>query len=168
MSEQITSLNYEDLTPEQKVYMFEFIFPEALRLVFAAMDLTAYTNFVPPQLQKERPRAEIIFIPGAGKGVINPASQRESAWSGNFKVDLITAPDIALHAAYVSKVRSRLGNIVPEINAVPPMENHAIAYPLRDGGTSAAYASERGDFMTTLIYELDFSIQATAWALLAA
>jgi hypothetical protein len=61
-------MTYADLTARQKIYFFEFLLAEAARAVFVARQINAATRFTPPAFQKDRPRAEIIFTPGAGQG----------------------------------------------------------------------------------------------------
>lgn len=168
MSDKATALTYDQLTNTEKLYMFEFIFPEAVRLVLKDREITAHTNFVPPELQKERPRAEIIFIPGSGRNIwalIN-GEKRECAWSGQFLLHIITAADEAIHARYVTKLRSLMHGIGTLVNNTPPMQFHKIQEFFRDAGTSEKIQPEDGAYQTSLAYDIDFSIQANAWAAL--
>ncbi len=176
MSDKATSLNYADLSNPEKVYMFEFIFPEAIRAVMAAAQITAYTNFVPPELQLERPRVEISFVPGAGQGRFHPTQLKESAWKGQFTLQLVTGADMAVHGRYVSAVRRLMHGPASVFNEVQPMANHSFRPPIAsessscfmDSGSTPVMKPEEGVYHTTLVYDVDFSIQDNAWELLTA
>ncbi len=164
------SLTYQELTPQQKLYFFEFLLAEAVRSVLEDNEVRAYTQFTPFDFQKDRPRAEIIFIPGIGNQIFYPISDtvaRESAWKGNYIIDCITAAENLIHAAFVVKVRSIMHGIGEAVNEVKPtMEFHRIKPWFRDAGTSVVSKPEEDYYQSTLSFEIDYSIQSDGWALL--
>jgi hypothetical protein len=168
MSDKTTSLTYDQLTNEEKVYMFEFIFPESVRLIMQDRQITAYTDFVPPELQKERPRAEIVFIPAAGQSRFRRVNgiARESAWAGSFQFTLITAPDMAIHGRYVSKIRALIHQLYDLINMADPMSNHKLQEFSIDSGTSGTFKADEGYYQTIINLAVNVSIQDNAWTLI--
>ncbi len=174
MSDKTTSLTYGQLSNAERVYMFEFIFPEALRAIFAAAQVTSYTNFVPPELQKERPRVEIAFVTGAAQGRYHPVQLKESAWKGQFTLQLITGADMAVHGRFVSLIRSLMHASASSFNETEPMVNHSFRPPIESGscfmdqGSTPTMKAEDGYYQTNLVFEVDFAIQNNAWDLLTA
>ncbi len=176
MSDKATSLTYDQLSNRERVYMFEFILPEAIRAVMSVAEITAYTNFVPPELQLERPRVEISFVTGAGQGRYHPVQLKESAWKGQFTLQLITGADMAVHGRFVSEVRRLMHGPASSFNETAPMVNHNFRPPVdsvscscfMDQGSTPVMKSQDGYYQTNLVYETDFAIQDNAWALLTA
>ncbi len=170
MSDKTTSLTYDQLTAEEQIYMLEFILPESARQVMIANEITAYTDFVPPELQKERPRVEIMFMVGQGKGMFpRPVNgiPVEVAWMGSFQFILITEANMATHSRFVSKVRALMHRIGPMINNVQPMQNHKLQPFSIDAGTSSTFKSEEGFYQTALGLNVNISVQDNAWQLIA-
>ncbi len=168
-------LTYAALTPEQKVFMFNFIVEEAAKVVFEASELTAYTSFVSPKFQKQRPRCEHVFVLGPGQLRWAPraslpaalATEKiESAYKGMLEVSAITAADQLIHSAFCTKVRALMMNFKSRVNNVSPMVQHKVQL-ITAAGESPTYESETGVYQTKLQFNLDLSIQATAWELLA-
>lgn len=164
------SLTYDQLTPEQQLYFFEFLLAEAVRSVMEDNEVKAVTNFTAFDFQKDRPRAEITFLLGMGNQRYFPLSDtdaRESAWKGTFIIDCLTAAENLIHAAFVVKVRSLMHRIIPLINEVKPtMQYHRVKDWIRDGGTSVVSKPEEDYYQSTLTFDIDFSIQSDGWALL--
>lgn len=168
MGDQQLALTYGQLTSEQKVYLFEFIFSEALRQVLSDAEFDAWTAYVVPDFQKERGRVEVIFVPGPGQGIwkmIN-GEPRERAWKGQFVLHAITQIDQVQHGIYVGQLRTLMAKAGSLINGTDPMQFHKLQPFFMDAGTSAVLTSDDGYYMTTLNYNVDFSIQDNAWALL--
>lgn len=172
------------------IYDFENIIEAAAATVFAAAQIQNATTLTFPAMQKVRPRVEIIYIHGAGKGMLiippgTPPSienRRESCWSGQLKLELITQDDIVQHCAFRSSVRAIMatfwtlingqGGVTPwsySDNGGPPpdgrLSNHKLQFA-RDAGTTPVMVPERGYLQTTMLYDTDLSVQANAWALL--
>jgi hypothetical protein len=169
MSEPENILTYEGLTGEQRIYMVEFLLPEAVRSVMADNGITAYTQFVSPELQKQRPRCELWFTlgPGQGRFIQVNGVPRETAWKGRLHAICITESNNTIHSAYVVRVRSLLHGIADAVNNVlPVMENHKVQPFFRDGGTSSRMDTQDGYFLTELSFDLDFSVQEYAWDLI--
>jgi hypothetical protein len=175
------------------VYDFQGVMEVALKSLFTAREVKAFTSqFIVStgndaedealieqgyeilDFQRDRPRVEITFTPGAGQdqfaakiiaGVEMPV---ETSWSGQFKVDVITAPDIRVHKAFVIAVRFLLHTQLQSINGSEYLPLHRIQPFAMDAGTSPQMKTDQGDFQTTLLFDIQFSIQDDAWDLLAA
>lgn len=156
------------MSAETDIYSFETIFAQALQAVLNGRDVRSYTILDAPNFQNDRPRTEIIFVPGSGRGRWNPARAdlRETAWKGAYNLFLITDANVQAHSAYVALVRSIMHGIDTAINGAEPMTRHRLQAFFRDGGTSPSYKPEDGVYETRMIYEVDFSVQADAWAAL--
>lgn len=172
------------------IYNFERVFEVALKNVLTAANVKAFTSQLVAStgnaeqdaalvaqgwdfldFQKDRPRAEIFFTPGAGRGQLIPhpltGEETETAWKGSYTIRLITAADMVIHAAFRTQVRYLLHRLRGDLNAVAPMTLHSLNF-LADQGTSPVIEPQQGDFQTTMQFEIDFSIQGNAWPLLAA
>jgi hypothetical protein len=121
--------------------------------------------------QKDRPRAEIFFSPGAGQGQFRPLTLNgvelpvETSWSGQFKLDVFTTDDIKIHSAFVTALRFIMHTQLLCLNG-NQLTMHRIQVDPRDAGTTPVLAPEKGVFQTTMLTDLDFSIQDDAWATL--
>ena len=174
------------------IYSFPNLFERALQAVFADAQIAAYTSQLVPttgnaaqdaalvadgyeiiSFQRDRPRAEILFTPGAGLGRFIPLAVAgtkvpvESCWSGTYLVRALTKPDIREHNAFVVQLRFLLQTMGVRLNGTAPMTRHAVAPMFRDGGSSPLTKNEDGYYETTLQYNLNFSVQADAWASIA-
>ena len=120
--------------------------------------------------QKDRPRVEIFFTRGAGQGRFisvnfgDFTTSVETAWTGEYLVRCITEPNIIKHNAFVTQSWFILSTLVPRINNIAPLTNHALANFPKDGGSSDRIDYTEGDYMTVLSFNIDFSVQANAWA----
>lgn len=180
-------------SPEQiaAVYNFEAIFEKALQAVFLSADIKSYTSqfvartgdslidnaavaagFQLLDFQKDRPRVEIFFTPGAGQGlwrelgVAGATTPVECAWAGQYRLEIVTAADIRVHSAFVVAVRFVMQTLQCRLNN-SGLTFHAIAPFYKDGGTSPTIKAESGSFQTTMMFEINFSIQDDAWETIA-
>ncbi len=163
----------------QDIYDFEGIVEGAISAVFIDGGVTALTSISDPELQKERPRVEVVYSHGAGMNRFvmvtsdgSPAIaddpypfRRESAWRGSLKIDVITEANPVAHRAFRSKVRSMMANIWTAVNETH-LPNHKLQFA-SDGGTTPTYDSTKGFYVSSLLYNTDLSVQADAWSLLA-
>lgn len=170
------------------VYDFPFIFENALKAVFEAAEVKAYTSqfvartgeaeadaalvaagFQLFDFQKNRPRAEIFFQSGDGAQrwhalkVLGTDQEVETSWAGEYKVTCVTRADIRIHAAFVTQCRFLLQTLQPRINGAPLTRHFLQPYAL-DTGTQRVPKPEQGSFTTDLGLGVNFSIQAQAWA----
>lgn len=130
--------------------------------------------------QKDRPRVEITFTPGSGAqqwnnktftGSVtgyNPTGEIpvETSWKGQIKLDLITPADMQIHTAYRNFVRFLMHTQLTTLNNTA-LTLHRIQSFYHDAGTTPVLKPETGLFQTSMLYDLDFSIQDDAWATLA-
>lgn len=174
------------------IYDFKNLLERALAAVFTANGIKNFTSqsvgstgnaaqdaaleaegFQIMSFQRDRPRAEIDFTPGAGQGRWHPLAVDgvkvpvESCWSGTYRVLIVTKPDIREHNAFVCLIRFLMQTMGARINNVAPLTAHCVAPQFRDTGTTPTTKSEDGAFETLLQYDLTFSVQADAWADLA-
>jgi len=169
------------------LYDFRNVLETALQAVFTANQVTAFTtqdfgktkddgkgNQVPViDFQRARPRSEITFTEGPGRGQFRPLivegqeTAVETSFSGTFTIHCITEAKIQIHAAYVVMVRYLMHTMVPRINGVDPMVYHRVHSFVKDASTSPTFEPENGVFQTQLRFEVDFSIQDDAWETIA-
>lgn len=168
------------------VYDFERVLEFALKTVLEAAQLKAFTSQAVPagnddaqnadlvaqgyellDFQKDRPRVEIEFVCGAGQRQFVPhpdtGVETEAAWKGQYLLKLVTAADMRLHSALRTMVRYQMQKLRGTINDVAPMTLHNLQL-LTDAGTSPVITPEDGVFLSTMNFDIDFSIQADAWA----
>lgn len=159
-----------ELSPEELIYGFERVFETSLKSVFDTAQIKCFTTQDTFDFQKDRPRVEVMFTPGAGQKQrpYLPAIQeeREVAFKGQYRLDLITAAAVAVHNDFRTKIRSLVHGLPARINSVEPMQYHKLQF-INDAGTTPTLKPEDGYYLTVMIYDVDFSIQADAWALLA-
>lgn len=176
-------------TPEQiaVVYDFENVLESGLKTLFETVQIKAFTtqdfgatkddgngNQVPViDFKKDRPRAEIGFVTGAGQGQFRPIIVDgtevpvETSFKGRYTLDIFTAPDIKIHSAYRTYIRYFMHTKLIGLNGVAPMTLHKIQNFQRDSGTSPIFKSEDGYMRSTLVFDIDFSIQDEAWETIA-
>lgn len=166
--EKTVALVYDNLTPAEKIYSFEFIFAEALRLAFEQDGISSYNMFVLPEFQRDRARVEIVFVPGQGQNIRRKIDYafRECAWKGEYQLAVITKPDPAEHARYLALIRNFMAGAQSLINDTDMMHYHTIQHFSHDNGTSTRIATEDGYFVTNLNFGIDFSIQGNGWSLI--
>jgi len=188
------------ITPEiiAAIYDFPGIFEPALKALFTAREIKAFTSqavestgdagedqelveqgFEIIDYQKDRPRVEIIFTPGASQGryrntiVSGIELPLDIAWSGQFKLDVFTAADVRIHRALVTQVRFIMHTQLLQVNAFLPdgtagnpgtLTRHRIQPCQKDSGTTPIMRPEDGSFQTSLLTDIDFTIQDDAWA----
>lgn len=178
------------LTPEQIAALFDFpgIFEPALKTLFTARQVKAFTvqalqstgdpvadqalidqGFEIIDFQYDRPRVIIMFTPGAGQLQFRPLQidefrevPVETSWSGQFKLDVVTAADIRVHRQFVTAVRWILLTQIYTLNGTV-LDKHVIQRDVKDAGSTPAMESDKGDFQTIMLFDLDFSIQDDAW-----
>jgi hypothetical protein len=172
-----------------EIYDFEGIVEPAAAAVLAGLNLTAFTTQGTPDFQKDRPRVEIKLTMGPGlsrfvivingvNGLVDPSIlagltqqqimsyRRESVWQFTLQFHLLTANDIAAHAAYRAQVRNVLAQFWSLINGVAPMTRHAIQMTSDNGSSPILVSPERGMMKTEMSFDGTISVQADAWSAL--
>lgn len=173
------------------VFGFKFIFENALKTVLSTNEVNAFTTqaiertgdetvdaeneaagYQLLDFQRDRPRAEIDFTPGAGVGRWHPLPVNgvkfsvESAWGGTYRVLVVTKPDIREHNAMVNAIRFLMLTMGARINDPATLPKHHIAPQFKDSGSTPTTKAEDGSFTTILAYDINFSIQSNAWTAL--
>ena len=179
-----------NITAEQIAALFDFpgIFEPALKSLLTAREIKAFTTqavsstgdagadhelidqgFEIIDFQRDRPRVEILFTPGAGQGQFRPLRISElqeipieTSWSGQYKLDVITLPDIRAHREFVTAVRFIVHTQLYTLNG-NILDKHRIQVDFKDAGSSPALEADKGSFQTVMLFDLDFSIQDDAW-----
>ncbi len=121
--------------------------------------------------QKVRPRVELMFATGAwdqqreypldaqdGLGQV----RREVAWQGELHVQVISESDITVHTPFRTAVRAAMSSLVRTVNVPAILPYHNISRVTTRGSTPAI-KPEENLYLTTMIFGLQFSINATAW-----
>lgn len=172
------------------LYDFPRVFEPALKTLFTLREIKAFTSQMitstgddaaDQQLidegwdiidyQKDRPRAEIYFTPGAGQGQFRVTTiggievATETSWSGQYRLDVFTSDDMRVHSAFVTAIRFILHTQLLSLNG-NQLLMHAIKVQPKDTGTTPTLNPEKGVFQTSLLTDIDFSIQDDAWATL--
>lgn len=169
------------------VYDFENVLEKALQALFTTAEIKSFTtqdfgalkddgagNQVPViDFQNERPRVEILFTTGAGQGQFRPLIVGgvevpvETSFKGRYQLDLITEAKIQIHSAYRTRIRGFMHTQLLGVNGTDPMTLHRIHRFQMDAGTSPTFHAAEGYLRTILQFDIDFSIQDSAWATLA-
>jgi len=150
------------------IYAFEQIFEDAAKALFAAQAINAFTSQDAPDFQKDRPRVEITFTPGAGQGrfiQIN-GEHRETAWKGQYLFRVVTDASAEVHNSFRSNVRAIVHGSLRSIAGTAPMIRHMLQPFYMDGGTSPSYSPQDGVYESQMTFDINFSVQADAWAAL--
>ncbi len=173
------------ITPEQyaAVYDFESVLERGLQALLTALNIKSFTtqdfgrnnaDGTPViDFQKDRPRVEILFTTSAGQGQFRPLLVDgievpvETSFKGQYRLDIITAPAMSIHAAYRTMIRAVMHTQLLGVNGTDPMTFHRIQRFYQDAGTSPTIKADEGYMRTILSFEIDFSIQNEAWETIA-
>ena len=126
-----------------------------------------YTSLDDPELQRKRPRIEIVFSAGAGQHRLvrlndptlrpAPGCLPDSAFKGQLKIEIITAAVITIHTAYRVYARRLMATVVPDLNdgkKLPLWMIDSISF----GGMTPRYAPETGVYQSTALYDVDYQL----------
>ncbi len=157
---------------EKDIYDFETAIENAAATSLTAAGLTTLNTTSSIDLQKSRPRVELMFVNGAGRNqwftppALIPTSiyagRRETAWRGQMKVGVVTASDFKVHSSFRATARAKIHGIVIGMNKALPLHCVEMIY---DRGCSVVQKPQDDEFLTSMIFEIDFCIRATSWAL---
>lgn len=167
----------QERTNIEKVYDFEGVLEEAFAAVFMANELVTRSSEDDPEFQTERPRIEVFVFVGESVGPLFPHAEgklvvgndkgSEQQYDASCQIRVITEPDKLIHRAMRSTVRFICRTMVNRINYTY-LPYHSVDM-FKSSGTSYDFKpQEDGYYMSILTYQFKFSIQANAWALLAA
>ena len=156
----------------EELYDFEKIVPAAVKAMFNANNLTASTIDDDPELQKARPRVDVVFkVLGEATpkrlAVLDDGSKRTSCFRGELKLHVITGADIAgksHHSTYRSLVRALVGGLQDSLNG-SYLARHKIQF-VTSGNEETGIRTQDGFQQTTFPFVVDISIQNDAWHLL--
>lgn len=158
------------MSAESNIYDFSGQIEPAIKAVFTDAEVKAFTAQEAPQFQKERPRVEVVFVKGQGRGqwfrVPGETAPRETAWQGALNLAAISSPDIATHNAFCVKIRNIMATIGQQING-NTLPFHKIQNFFVSGGETPSYTVEDGVYRTDISYNVEVSVQNNAWMALA-
>ena len=172
------------MSVQSDIYDFFTPIEDAIASAFKLGGVTCYTPLGEQQLneaaiadpdhaeqfQKKRPRVEIVLHPGASKGIlvaqagrrVTSGHLREKARAATLDVNLITEPDIVKHRAFVARILFLTDTLAHDANETKSLTNHFLQ-SIRCQGGSLSYNGEEGHYQTSLVFDVDFSVQETAW-----
>ena len=177
----------------QDVYNFENVFEPACAKLLTTRGLTVFTaagktvlnpdgsfSIAAPDLQRDRPRVEIVFTKGSSSGklaIVSPGDDydlhRQQAWLGNFDFSCVTDIQTDVHFQYVAEVRNLLATLAYQMNAADGdgnkiyLPNHHMHHPCVESGEQHRYDTKSKFFVTSIRLSFQFSILPSAWALLS-
>ena len=155
------------------VFDFETIIAGAFADILNGLGIAAATPETVNKLQKPRPRIECIFKVSAGRKQFTTenGNVRETAWGGALRLQIITdasEDNKKMHRLLLATLRY-LNPLLPALLNRTALPNHVInnvRTPPLDAGTSLTIQTAEGYWATLVDWEMDFSINANAWALL--
>ena len=154
------------------LYKFEPLLSQTIEALFNSDAIKSIgTPEAADDLQKDRPRVEVALVVGSHFGgnyvVTADGIRRENGWSGILHLQCITAPDAALHYAYLAAVRelaARLDRLdLTNTKVVQPTLDYHEITRLTTSGTAPDIKPEEGYYSSILSYEIIFAIRADAW-----
>jgi len=162
------------MSAETDIYDVEGAIEAAAKALFPDQ-VKVYTPGGDVELQKVRPRFEVIAVLGAwtGKrltaavGATTLVQTRECAWEFKLQVEVITESAIKVHREYVAKGRAIMARFCPAVNGVSLL-NHQIMHPVATLSSSPTYKDADGFYRTTLTYSGKVSVQNDKWDALVA
>lgn len=163
------------LTPDQyrAIFDFETIFPVAMATVLQAFGITVVTQANITKFQTVRPRCECIFKTGPERQprqIIQVGfTQYNAAYTGTIAFSIITDTNEhmkEIHAQWVSQLRALVPVAGNQLNGGTYLPNHKLQW-IRESGTTLTKNNEEGYWVTSLSYDMDFSIQKQALESLA-
>lgn len=157
------------------IYDFEGNVPDMIAVAFTAAGQNALTVNTPPDVQKLRPRSELVFRPGPAASppriMIVPGWGRVvAAHTGELEIASITDPSDtgkATHSQYRALIR-RLMDLDNVRNAVNlPSSPYQLDF-ITPTGSTQIMKTEDGYEVSRLTYHIQFSIKQSAFNQLAA
>jgi len=99
---------------------------------------------------------------GAGQKRFHKLTDKnvEAAWKGLLRFDVITGADMTVHSTFRARVRAAAHHM--QVNG-DALIQHNLQF-FTESSTSPTFAPEDGTFQSVLLFDIDFSIQADAWA----
>jgi hypothetical protein len=127
-----------------------------------------YTSLSDPELQKERPRLELVFSAGAGQRRLVPPKKdltlrnavgvlQDAAFKGQLKIEIVTRAEIKIHTAYRVYVRRLMATVVPALNdgvKLPLWQIDSISF----GGLTPHYSPQEGVYTSIALYDFDYQL----------
>lgn len=159
------------MSAELDIYNIEGVLEEAFAAVLRARALTVSIVADEAKFQKVRPRAELVAMLQGGQNRPyaegepqrpNVGHLREQAYRVQLKADVI-ADTLENARIYICTIRRRFDKIADEIT----LTRHYI-HSCRNAGSTPAHKPEDGYYRSTMLFDLDVSIQQDAWAELEA
>jgi hypothetical protein len=123
-----------------------------------------------PLFQKDRPRAEVEVILGAGQGHYAMKEYTgleldvEDSWDCSIQVEIVTPAAIAVQSQYRVQARAIMARLPALVNG-SYLVNHVIYEHMRHMGSPILmYDPERSLYVTRLVYKTLVSVHTDTWA----
>ena len=167
-----------------QVYDFEGVMEQVIAAVFISNGMKCLTpKTATTELQKFRPRFEVVFKVGSaqpkgpqGQRILSADGtliQRDVAYKGEFAVEVITnsqETDKTVHTQYRATARYLMPMLPMLVNGtgitdnnqnLVALFNHRINF-VTETGTSLMFRNTDGTWSSSIVFAIDFAIQATA------
>jgi hypothetical protein len=154
------------------IYNFELIVPRAIKDLFTARTVTAFTMEDATDFQKTRPRIDIVWTT---KGEVSPRiwailpdeTKRAAAFKGDLKIFVVSSsdPDGRLtHAEMRAAVRDVIAGLPDSLNG-SGLQNHKLNF-IEFGQEETGIRDKDDLLQTTFPFTCHIAIQKDAWSLL--
>lgn len=157
------------------IYDFETVIPDGVAAIFRAAGFTVYTLSSDPEIQKARPRVDIVYrhrgnAPGPRLAKLSDGTQRVSAFIGELFIYAITdcdPPGKRAHSVFRARVRDLLAQLPYLLSTEPlPLPYHKIYFPPVSETEDHGLREKDGFEQTSFSWTFNFCVRETAWALL--
>ena len=145
----------------EAIYDFETPIEQAFATLLKAAELNVLTPSDTPTMQSARPRVDLAFQVGSAKRSYHIVSTvlRNASWQGHLTLQLITNPAVKpMHRAYRAEIR----NVMAQWASIT-MNCHKLQ-GCYESSTTPTFKTDDGYEVSTLVYTIDFGIDAGAWA----
>jgi hypothetical protein len=154
------------------IYNFELIVPRAIKDLFTARAVTAFTMEDVTDFQKTRPRIDIVWTT---KGEVSPriwailsdSTKRAAAFKGELRIFVISSDDPEgrlTHAEMRADVRDVIAGLPDSVNG-SALQLHRLNF-IQVGQEETAIRSKDDLLQTTFPFTCDIAIGNDAWSLL--
>ena len=157
-----------------QVYDIETAIEAAFKSFFTAQEIPCYVTNDIAEIQKSRPRVELMYQHGSEIGHNSTASTyyRPDTFAGGLTVAIVTnAKDDNTGTIEHSQFRARVRNIMAKsrtaFKADADAENALLPYhcvlDVVESGTSPGYEPQDGYYISRISYEIKTNIRPDAW-----
>lgn len=159
-------MSLQDFIP---LYDFETAIEGAVKTYLTENSLKAYVSSDDPELQRERPRVEIVCNVGAmtDHRSTHNTEYRPDTYVGTVTLTVITDSTASTHSQFRAGVRYLMGAVESALSDDANGVNERL--PLHsinrfvEAGTSPTYKADEGSYESQIVFEIHFNIRPAAW-----